>query len=359
MDEDEAFNDSRSCTEYGTFNLTDITVAEKWLWNETDFLIVTVIIPLIVFIGVFGNGSFLFTILRLQKMKSSLNAYLFNLAVCDIIILLQAQYWYTANYLHTPVAYRTIAADSKWGCTSYIMSTHPWYFAGIELNTVITVERYLAICAPLRHRAMVGLRRTIKLLIAVWTIAVLTAITVVPQYWNFSSFCLEWPDESGFQSLPKIHTLCNPVNLYFMTYGIIIFQVYFVVGLVFNSVLYAKIIIALSQRSVAHNPPSISTISKDGSVPGDQTAGVRNQVARTLVANSIIFFICQVPQRIAASEYILDWYNSGFLDVDQYSLLNTIGYGCLILNSIINPYMYVGSCQYYRNAMKEAFNCCK
>ena len=157
---DEDFNDSQLCTDYSSFNLTDIAVAEKWLWNETDFKIVSVIIPVLVLIGVFGNGSFLFTILRLQNMKSSLNAYLFNLAVCDILILLTAQYWYTSNFLHTPVAYRTIAADSKWGCTSYIMLTHPWYFAGIELNTVITVERYLAICAPLRHRAIVRLKRT-------------------------------------------------------------------------------------------------------------------------------------------------------------------------------------------------------
>ncbi len=62
---------------------------------------------------------------------------------------------------------------------------------------------------------------------------------------------------------------------------------------------------------------------------------------------------------LASAEYILDWYGSGFLDVDQYALLNTIAYGFLILYSIINPYLYVGSCQFYRNAVKEVFYCWK
>ncbi len=341
---------------YDTYNLSDIAVAEKWLWSETDYLIAMVIIPILCFIGVFGNGSFIFTILRLQKMKSSLNAYLFNLAVCDILLLLIAAYWYIANYLHSPVSHRTMAVESRWGCAAFVLSTHPWYFAGIELNTVITVERYLAICSPLRHRAMVGSKRTIKLLVAVWAIAIGTSITVVPQYWNLTPFCLQWPDEYRYRGLPEIHKVCDPVNVYFMSYGEIIFQVFFVVGLLFNSVLYGKIIVALSRRSIARIP-SIKKLDSGGT-DDEQTSGVRNQVAKTLIANSIIFFVCQTPHRIASAEYILDWYGSGFLEVDQYALLNSISYGFLILNSIINPYLYVGSCQFYRNAMKEAFNCC-
>ncbi len=132
-----------TCSMYDTYNLTDIAVAEKWLWSEADYLISTVIIPVLCFIGVFGNGSFIFTILRLPKMKSSLNVYLFNLAVCDILLLLIAAYWYIANYLHGPVSHRTTAVESRWGCAAFVLSTHPWYFIGVELNTIITVERYL------------------------------------------------------------------------------------------------------------------------------------------------------------------------------------------------------------------------
>ena len=352
---DSSHNVTIFCSQENTFNISDAVTAEKWLWSYTDVTILSQIIPVLSFVGIAGNGAFLFTILRLRHMKNSLSFYLFNLGMCDIFFLIMVNYWYISNYLHTPVSYRTIAVDSTLGCISWVISTHVWYFAGIELTTVITVERYLAVCVPLRHRVMVGKKRTFKILAFVWFAAVSVAVTIVPQYSMFTSYCLVWPNQKKFQHMPSVHTLCNAVNRYFLAFGELMHLMVYLFALICNIVLYAKIILALSRRQVC-NVKYTKGRNSGSAKELEQTVVIRNQVAKTLVIIGIIFFLCQTPYRILSLDYLLNRYTDyKFLDIRQHNLLKNIAYGCYVLNSVINPYLYVGSCKYYRDAMKDAF----
>ena len=201
-----SYNAAILCSEDNTLNISDAVTAEKWLWSYIDVIILSQIISALSFVGIVGNGAFLFTILRLRHMKNSLRSYLFNLGICDIFYLIAPNNGQLVVHFNTPVSYRTIAVDSTLGCISWVISTHAWYFAGIKLTTVITVERYLAVCVPLRYRPMVGKKRTFKILAFVWFAAVSVAFTIVPQYSMFTSHCLVWPDNEKFQHmLTSIH----------------------------------------------------------------------------------------------------------------------------------------------------------
>ncbi|XP_072051913.1 thyrotropin-releasing hormone receptor-like [Amphiura filiformis] len=365
------------CSEENTFNLSVISTAVKWLWSDTDTFIISSIL-FISTIGIVGNAVFLFTILRLRHMKNSLSFYIFNWCLCDILFLVIVNYWYISNCSHSPISYRTFAVRSAWGCAGWVISTHVWYFAGIEMNTLITVERYFAVCVPLRYRVMVGKRRTVRQLTLAWIVAICIAVTIIPQYGAYTSYCLIWPNQTEFQNLPKIHTFCEAVSENFMNFGEIIHLIVYLIALVCNTVLYIKIIKTLSNRDIGYvrgrrsedvNMDQIdvrhhgdtrghgtSRGRRLASVELDENITVRNQVARTFVINGVLFFLCQTPYRILTLEFLLDQYSDyGFLDVQQYNVLKNIAYGCYVLNSVINPYLYIGSCEYYRNAVRRAF----
>ena len=56
-------------------NITDSEDASKWLYSSIDKLILQVIIPSVSVVGVVGNCAFLFMIIRLPNMRTSLSIW--------------------------------------------------------------------------------------------------------------------------------------------------------------------------------------------------------------------------------------------------------------------------------------------
>ena len=105
----------------------------------------------------------------------------------------------------------------------------------------------------------------------------------------------------------------------------------------------------------------ISVLMKRQLGQQDQMQSARNQVTRTLVLNNIVFFLCQLPVRCAElDEFLRNVSNIGFLEANEYKLVYAIGHIFLLLNSCINPIVYVCCCKKYRNAMRDTLQkyCC-
>ena len=189
-----------------------------------------------------------------------------------------------------------------------------------------------------------GRRRIIKFITGVWVLGFLLCVTLAPQYAHFQHYCIIWPDTSEFHGFPTLVNDCEPVSKIWLIWGSLLSIVSFMLTMVVNSFMYIAIIISLSKR------PKSSITSR-----ADRT---RYQVTRTLVANGIIFFICQVPYRIWSLD---DFMDRVFEDVDlldslpKETLVITIGRAFVLINSIINPFLYVFSCERYRKSMVRAF----
>ena len=330
-------------------NITDSEGARKWIYGSIDKLILEVIIPSVSFVGVLGNCAFLFMILRLPKMRTSLSAYLACLAISDVLFLVLSNIWYTITLQWTDVSLAW-PISSAMGCAGLIISTHIWYFVSVGLTTLISLERYLAVCHPLKHIRFQSKTRNIKILLATWLLALILTCSYVPRYSWYNFDCFIWPETEDFVGYPYAVGICGSLNNIFNSYEAGLFIVVFLISGVGNGVLYFKIIVALSGRDIFQkSKPSNDTLL--------EVNRVRNQVARTLVINGIVFFICQIPSRIDNLDDFCDYLNLKFdlLDYKQESTVTAVGHAFLFLNSIINPFIYVFSCQHYRQGIVEVF----
>lgn len=120
-------------------------------------------------VGVSGNVVTVLLIGRYRDMRTTTNLYLGSMAVSDLLILLGLPFdlyrlWRSRPWVFGPLLCRLSLSLGE-GCT----------YASLLHMTALSVERYLAICRPLRARVLVTRRRVRALIAALWAVALLSA----------------------------------------------------------------------------------------------------------------------------------------------------------------------------------------
>ncbi|XP_049708981.1 motilin receptor [Elephas maximus indicus] len=120
-------------------------------------------------VGVSGNVVTVLLIRRYRDMRTTTNLYLGSMAVSDLLILLGLPFdlyrlWRSRPWVFGPLLCRLSLYVGE-GCT----------YATLLHMTALSVERYLAICRPLRARVLVTRRRVRALIAALWAVALLSA----------------------------------------------------------------------------------------------------------------------------------------------------------------------------------------
>ncbi|XP_072046959.1 somatostatin receptor type 2-like [Amphiura filiformis] len=340
----ENFNEEFDCVRF--YNISDPVVAARWIYTDIETFLLSVVIPIVSAVGVVGNVAFLFMLIRLPQMRTSLSSYLAVLALCDILFLLIANILYAITLGQSDVSLAW-PAQTPIGCAISVVSSYVWYFASLGLITLISLERYFAICHPLKHIHFQGKKRNAKLILAVLVFSVGITISVTPRYTWYHTYCLIWPNIPDFQNHQKTVGVCGTWDIYWNVYEGFLLTSVFIISAFINCFLYAKILLAVSSRGV------LTT-----SQPNPESNRVRNQVARTLIINGVVFFICQAPFRIDnlddALEYLdVDW---DLIKPSREAIVTTVGQAFLFLNSVVNPFIYVLSSGHYRQGMIEAFS---
>ena len=110
---------------------------------------------------------------------------------------------------------------------------------------------------------------------------------------------------------------------------------------------------SLKQRETrTSHGPIPHPLTQDNSL---RSRKVRDQVARLLILNGIVFFNYQIPLRIASIHNISkETFNSPFFTSMQYGIIIVIGRTLLFLNSAVNPLICIASSSFYRKAVFEA-----
>ena len=121
-----------------------------------------------------------------------------------------------------------------------------------------------------------------------------------------------------------------------------ILGVLFLAAMISSSLAFLKIINALRKR-------------EDSDLQSNQDQNknhIRKQVAIILIANGMIFFICQIPLRVFDISQLLSFI---ILKDHQKAKLVIITRIFDYINSAINPFIYSLGSKYYREAFKESF----
>ena len=332
-----------------SYNITEETVSE-WLFTPEDIIIITIIIPIILGLGVINNFTFLFVIFRIPKMRSATNTYLVHLALADLLYLSLSAFYNILKYTVTPVARHTPLLNSA-GCVSFITVANIAYFASIALVTMMSFERYLALCHPMKHLKIRGRRLTNRMAVTCWLLGLVFGGLTTPGIAILRVDCLQWPDNDIYQGFPSTRTYCSAIQPWVPYYTEPLLNVPWLLAMVGNIFMYVRIIQILNKRRGVNN----------GRKDQDQKAQqIRNQVAKMLVVNGLVFFLCQTPYRAIS---LTGWICFiAQIPNPLYAALGTSASQWIsiipqLINTIVNPLIYGVMNSQYRAAVVQAFHC--
>ncbi|XP_072046482.1 growth hormone secretagogue receptor type 1-like [Amphiura filiformis] len=310
--------------------------------------------PLVALFGILMNGLFLFVLARVREMKTATNVYLANLAVADIMFLVLSAVDLLRTWNSNPGILLHFPYYTTAQCVSFSLLMKLTFYGSVCMVTLVTFERYMAICHPLKHRMIIGKKYTLKVTVVAWIAATTMGSLGSMIHVRSDSTCFLWPP--GLKEMARYHigdvqTICFSLTLswYNVSYGIQ--SSFFIVNLILNIVLYTLIVARLGKRNIG---------GEGSQERQNDVQRVRNQVAKMLIINGTIFFILMLPYEIhTAAEFVgsVTWYK---VLIDPVMVRNFEFYGtCLrFVNSSLNPLIYGLSNPRYRQAYRKAFGCC-
>ncbi|KAM7373868.1 hypothetical protein PAMP_006558 [Pampus punctatissimus] len=158
-----------------TFQYQNITTVERGLLERLMFSILTSV-PCCVFL--FINGTMLFT-LRSKAVFRETSRYilLYNLLFADTVLMAQSQLMYILVFCRLKLTYPV--------CGVLVMLAILTKEISPLTLVVMSLERYVAVCYPLRHAAIITIRNTGMVICVIWTISSLNVLIQVLLMLNF------------------------------------------------------------------------------------------------------------------------------------------------------------------------------
>ncbi|XP_072021874.1 thyrotropin-releasing hormone receptor-like [Amphiura filiformis] len=316
----------------------------RHLYSTPEKLIILTLYPISLLIGLTGNFAFLAVVAFVPEMRTITNAYLGNLAVADILFLSALNYDVLMGYILSPIV-KMKPYFSSFGCGFRICIQFTSHVTIVGLILLVTVERYLGICKPFKHRIVVAKGRTVKLILGAWSVGLMFSALVIPNVAIFTKTCVIWPTTRKYDTFPGILRSCNPVIPVFgMFHDILLIPLLIV--LLTTMIMYTRIIRNLNKR--------VSEVAGTGVTDARQ---VRNQVARLLIATGTFFFFCCVPEfTLHFNKLILTVSNGdvGFkMTPKQQWYVVWLARGMTTNSAVVNPIIYGLTNKRYRDAFKK------
>lgn len=309
----------------GTFNVTDYYNKPTCYYtlelsSETtlfEFLVSGVVMNLVAFLGILGNILSM-VILSRPQMRSSINYLLIGLARCDTIVILTSMllfgipaiypysgylfyYYYVIHPVISPVVYPLAMTAQT---------------ASVYLTLTVTLERYVAVCHPLRARALCTYGRARIYVIAILFFSLLYNL---PRFWEVTVSSFEHPDygEAFCVSASPLrgHDLYIKVYIHWM-YTVFIYLLPFSAISFFNSMIYGQV------RKANRERQRLSRSEK-------REIGL----ATMLICVVIVFLLCNLPAMV------INIMEAVYSEINDY-LVKTSNL-LVTINSSVNFIIYV------------------
>ncbi|XP_054653009.1 growth hormone secretagogue receptor a [Dunckerocampus dactyliophorus] len=130
---------------------------------------ITVACTLLFVVGVAGNVMTILVVSRYRDMRTTTNLYLCSMAVSDLLIFLCMPLDLYRMWRYRPWR----LGDAL--CKLFQFVSESSTYSTILSITALSVERYVAICFPLRAKALVTKRRVRGLILLLWSVSLMSA----------------------------------------------------------------------------------------------------------------------------------------------------------------------------------------
>ncbi|KAK1131130.1 hypothetical protein K0M31_017424 [Melipona bicolor] len=329
-------------------NLTEAEYLTRVLGPK--YLPLNMVIPLtiaymIIFVtGIFGNVTTCVVIVRNPSMQSATNYYLFSLAISDLTLLM----------LGLPNELSLFWQQYPWALGVGLCKIRAYVSEVSSYVSVLTIvafsmERYLAICHPLRVYTMSGLKRPIRFILAAWSIALVSAI---PFGIYTKVNLVEYPPGSGNYSANS--AICGMLLPYMPNFPLYELSsvIFFLIPMLVILVVYTRM--GARIRDSAND--AMNSVMQSAIHGDSRQIQSRKSVIRMLTAVVILFFVCWAPFHAQRLLYIYAQESDYYPDLNECLYILS---GCLYyFSTTVNPILYNLMSMKYRKAFKQTI-CCK
>ncbi|KAL2083704.1 hypothetical protein ACEWY4_021477 [Coilia grayii] len=288
-------------------------------------IIITAVYSIVCVVGVVGNVLVMYVIIRYTKMKTATNIYIFNLALADALVTSTLPFQ-SVNYLMGTWPFGDILCKIIMSIDYYNM------FTSIFTLTTMSVDRYIAVCHPVkaldfrtpRNAKIVNVYNWILSSAIGIPVMILASTVVDERRYNSSATIvdcnLNFPHPSWYwENLMKI---C-------------VFIFAFVMPVLIITVCYGLMILRLR---------SVRMLS--GSKEKDRNL---RRITRMVLVVVAIFIICWTPIHIFVIIMALVAIPPSLLQTVTWHFCIALGY----INSCLNPVLYAFLDENFKRCFRE------
>ncbi|XP_074690948.1 growth hormone secretagogue receptor type 1-like [Strix aluco] len=285
---------------------------------------VTIISIILFFLGVSGNLITIIIFRRSQEMRTTVNMYLSSMALSDTLIFLGLPSDLYRLWKYKPYIFGDFL------CKFFIYLSETCTYCTILHITTVSVERYFAICFPLKAKATVTKYRVKRVILALWGCSLLTAGPIL------FLFGVEHPKGSVPQESRECRSIEHMARTGLLETMTWVSTIYFFLPVLCLTLLYGLICRRLRRSGQR--------------LPGCQATGrkrAHTQTVKMLATVVLAFVLCWLPFHVgrvlfAQGELLL-------YDLTQY--FNLVAMLLFYLGASINPVLYNVMSPKYRRAM--------
>ncbi|XP_039927005.1 thyrotropin-releasing hormone receptor isoform X2 [Hirundo rustica] len=261
-----------------------------------EYQVVTILLVLLICgLGIVGNIMVVLVVLRTKHMRTPTNCYLVSLAVADLMVLVAAGLPNITESLYRSWVYGYVGCL----CITYLQ------YLGINASSfsiaAFTIERYIAICHPIKAQLLCTFSRAKKIILFVWAFT--------------SIYCMLWFFLLDLNTVADKETTVVSCGYkvsrsYYSPIYMMDFGIFYVVPMVLATVLYGLIARILFLNPIPSDPKENSrTWSDDVAHQGkpvnpkmtnrsfNSTIASRRQVTKMLAVVVILFAFLWMPYR--------------------------------------------------------------
>lgn len=333
------------CADFEIIVVQNASEADTFTYNTGVTLFTTICLPVLLIIGILGNAAFIYVVFRAPRMKTITNCYLVCLSIADSLFLVSAIGSKLWMYIKSPLTPDDGPLGAP-GCILVNFVSSTTYIVSLIFITLVSLERFWGVCRPHRKRDS---NRKVFIIISISTaLSAILSATFMPSFAAVSVECFIWPEMEPYNTWPNMRIFCEPIKKWHDLYTNGSQTIPFFISLVVNVILYDRIIRGLHK--------SMKSTQAKMSARKERDARTRNQVAKMLVINGVVFFVCLAPFELMSLFYMIAEIRREHLAPTELIIIMLyISRAMSYLNSAINPIIYTALSVRYREAFKHVF----